>query len=275
MEYHNDRFTDFSLMIFLKSKLIALLPANIKDNAVISHQGLTYGGLIIQPQLGVSKAEAILEEIITFLKKNEISKLLLKQLPFFYHQSSNFELESILFEKKALIIKRNLGSVIHLQKELTFHKTKLKNYRKAEKNGFQITKNSDFTSFWNKVLVPRLQEKHQTKPVHNLEEITLLANRFPNCIYQYNLWLEGKILAGITIFKDKKIIKSQYGATTNLGEKYRALDYLFLYIAKKYKADGYLFFDQGVIEGNYSLLKQKEEHGGAPYVQDFYQLKLS
>ena len=46
MEYHNDRFEDFSLMVYKNGKLIALLPANKKDNIVYSHQGLSYGGVV-------------------------------------------------------------------------------------------------------------------------------------------------------------------------------------------------------------------------------------
>ena len=47
MDYHADRFQDFSLMIYRKNKLYALLPANKKNDVLYSHQGLTYGGLIM------------------------------------------------------------------------------------------------------------------------------------------------------------------------------------------------------------------------------------
>ena len=46
VEYHQDRFEDFSLLVFEDEKLKAVLPANIKENLVYSHQGLTYGGLV-------------------------------------------------------------------------------------------------------------------------------------------------------------------------------------------------------------------------------------
>src|ERR1035437_4874569 len=48
MDYHRSRFTDHSLMIFDGRKLAALLPANITaDGTLISHEGLTYGGLVV------------------------------------------------------------------------------------------------------------------------------------------------------------------------------------------------------------------------------------
>ena len=48
MDYHKSRFDDFSLMIYNDSNLIALVPANIDGTDVYSHQGLTYGGILIQ-----------------------------------------------------------------------------------------------------------------------------------------------------------------------------------------------------------------------------------
>jgi hypothetical protein len=46
MDYHRDRFEDYSLMVYKKEKLVALLPANINDNIVYSHQGPSYGGVV-------------------------------------------------------------------------------------------------------------------------------------------------------------------------------------------------------------------------------------
>ena len=47
MEYHSDRFTDYSLMIFRENKLIAIFPANKNSkDALHSHQGLSYGSII-------------------------------------------------------------------------------------------------------------------------------------------------------------------------------------------------------------------------------------
>ena len=47
MDYHADRFHDHSLMIYRKSRLYALLPANGYDDVFASHQGLSYGGLVM------------------------------------------------------------------------------------------------------------------------------------------------------------------------------------------------------------------------------------
>ena len=39
MEYHSDRFTDYSLLVYKDDLLYAVLPANIVGDKLYSHQG--------------------------------------------------------------------------------------------------------------------------------------------------------------------------------------------------------------------------------------------
>ncbi|MBL8343168.1 MAG: hypothetical protein JNL30_16995, partial [Rubrivivax sp.] len=49
MDYHQDRFLDHSLMLYRDRTLLGLLPANrSSDSRVASHDGLTYGGLVLK-----------------------------------------------------------------------------------------------------------------------------------------------------------------------------------------------------------------------------------
>ena len=66
MDYHNNRFQDFSLLVYKKNKLIAVLPANALGNEIYSHQGLTYGGLILQKEIKFEKVLAIFEELLKY-----------------------------------------------------------------------------------------------------------------------------------------------------------------------------------------------------------------
>ena len=65
MEYHQDRFEDFSLLIFdEKNTLKAILPANRVDDVLYSHQGLTYGGLILNQK---TKFQDVIEMLFSLL----------------------------------------------------------------------------------------------------------------------------------------------------------------------------------------------------------------
>jgi len=275
MEYHSDRFQDFSLLVYDKGKLIALFPANIVDNKVHSHQGLTYGGLLLAKSIGGKKVEGILTSLIDFLKKFTIDAIYIKTIPVFYHKKPSNEFAFFFSEQGADLYRRDLNLAIDYNAPLLIHKSKLKHFKKREELGFSIREVTDFSNFWKNVLIPRLQEKHKTNPVHSLEEIIALKSKFPESILQYVIQIDNRILGGITIFKTESVVKSQYGAVTIEGEKYRALDFLFIALIKKYKEEGYRFFDMGTVaENNYGLLKQKEELGCDIYTQDFYKLNL-
>ena len=47
LDYHRDRFEDHSLIFYNeKSQVVALLPANVNENIIYSHAGLSFGGLV-------------------------------------------------------------------------------------------------------------------------------------------------------------------------------------------------------------------------------------
>ena len=275
VEYHADRFEDFSLLIYDQTKLIAVFPANIHDNTVYSHQGLTYGGLVLQNSIGGEKVKNIFLGIIEFIKSHNVDHVYCKSIPVFYHQKPSNEFTFFFSDYGAKRYHRDLNLAIDYRLPLQIHKSKLKHYEKRKDLGFVIEEVDDFSDFWNQVLIPRLAKKHATQPVHTLEEINLLKQKFPESIQQFIIHLDTRILAGITIFKTNSVVKSQYGAVTDQGEKYRALDFLFISLIKRFQEEGYTFFDMGTVtEDNYGLLKQKEELGCEIYTQDFYRLDI-
>ncbi|MDQ6469156.1 GNAT family N-acetyltransferase [Flavobacterium sp. LHD-80] len=280
MEYHKDRFEDFSLLIFEDEKLKAILPANKKGNSVHSHQGLTYGGLIFSSKLKAEKTEIILDEILSFLKENQIETFHYKPIPDFYFSKGNREIDFFLFKRNAIPERKEMNLAVNLQVPLKISKSKMKHFRRIENLDLDIIEENDFQPFWEQILEPRLLEKFDSKPVHSKEEMALLKQNFPENIRQYSVYQNDEIVAGITVFETDNVIKSQYGATSKKGEEVRALDFLFINLIHKYKRKGKHFFDMGIVnEDNESgyhsgLLKQKEELGCAVYNQDFYKIDL-
>ena len=76
MDYHKDRFVDHSLLVFNeKKKLLALLPANIHDDVVISHGGLTYGGFVTAKAMTTPIMLGIFDSVLSYLKKKQVKKI--------------------------------------------------------------------------------------------------------------------------------------------------------------------------------------------------------
>lgn len=279
MEYHSDRFTDASFIIYRNNEPLALFPGNKDGQCIYSHQGLTYGGFILSPIVTTSDIEPMVSIFLNYLKGIDISEVYIKSFPGFYHSTISLELETFIKSLPSECFRTDKVLAIDYSKPLKIHKTKLKHFRKNQSVDFKIEEANDCEVFWNNVLIPRLKEKYDVKPVHSLDEISLLKMQFPQHIKQYNISLNDTILAGITIFDKGNIVKSQYGATTEDGEQLRALEYLFLTLIYKYEKMGKAFFSMGTVRDttkpngyNEGLLKQKQELGCELYSQNFYKV---
>lgn len=69
MEYHKDRFNDFSLMFYNdKDELIGLFPSTCKNSVITSHGGLTYGGFIISNNEKQHTVIEMVENLIIYAK---------------------------------------------------------------------------------------------------------------------------------------------------------------------------------------------------------------
>ena len=93
MDYHKDRFNDHSLMVFYNKKLVALLPAHLSAEGLLSsHPGLTYGGLITSVTMTASLAIEVFKSLISYLRSNGIIGIKL---------FNSILLKTIFFEKKS------------------------------------------------------------------------------------------------------------------------------------------------------------------------------
>jgi hypothetical protein len=97
MEYHQDRFEDYSLIVEQENNWVAILPANRVGDVVFSHQGLTYGGLVFKEDLKLEKVIFIFKSLIKELYKRKVSKLILKEIPIIYCDFFSDETKYILF----------------------------------------------------------------------------------------------------------------------------------------------------------------------------------
>ena len=278
MDYHSDRFQDYSLMVFDEEKLIAVLPANRVEDTIYSHQGLTYGGLVLNSKAKLSLVLSIFKSVLKFLNENSIDKFILKTMPNFYLDAFSDELEYCLFIVQAKLNRRDSLSVIDLTKPYFITKTRKESIRRGKKNNLIIKEELNFELFWNDILIPNLDKKHQVKPVHSVEEITLLQKRFPNNIRHFNVYHNDKIVAGTTVFSTEKVAHPQYISGNSDKNELGCLDYLYhLLITEVYKDKNYFDFgisneEQGT-KINEGLLFWKESFGAKTIVQNFYEVQ--
>lgn len=280
MEYHSDRFQDFSLLIFDDDKLISLLPANKVDTTLFSHQGLTYGGFVFDNKIKLGEVISITKAVLRFLNQNNITTFQLKLIPSIYNAFFSEEVEYAMFLANVKLIRRDCLSVIDLKKDFSVTKTRKESIRRGEKNGLVIREEQKFDLFWNEILIPNLNKRHNAKPVHTIEEISLLQKKFPNNIRHFNVYFEDKIVAGTTVFITDTVAHPQYISGNEQRNELGSLDFLYNHlITEVFKDKNY--FDFGISHEengrkiNEGLLFWKESFGAKTTVQDDYEVETS
>jgi hypothetical protein len=278
MEYHQDRFDDFSLMVFKDDKLVGILPANIQGNTVYSHQGLTYGGLLVEAKMKLNDFIHCFSTILEYSHKSGFQGLYIKILPSIYNVLPNDELEYLMFVLNAQLERRDALSVVDMTHKIEISRDRKAGCKRAKKQGLEIREDNNFELFWNKILIPNLELKHQAKPVHELNEIKLLCEKFPNNIRQFNVYKDGEIVAGTTIFETEQVAHSQYISGNQDKNTLGSLDFLHyelinnVFNEKQYFDFGISNEDQGK-KINKGLNYWKEGFGARTIMQSFYLVK--
>ncbi|MFV0469686.1 MAG: GNAT family N-acetyltransferase [Dysgonomonas sp.] len=279
MEYHSHRFQDYSLLFYIDDKLIALLPANKVEDTLYSHSGLTYGGLILTEKSGAALVLQLMENLIAFLKKNQFRKLIYKPIPLIYHKQAAEEDLYALFRLGARLTSRSISSTIFLRDRIKYTRDRRRAISKANKYNLKVQEASDFSLFWE-LLNENLEDRHQVKPVHSLDEITYLKSKFPDHIrlfYSYND--EHNILGGVLVFDMGHIIHVQYISPNKEGRALGGVDIVFDYLYSTIYPDRQ-YFDFGISTENggmylnEGLIAQKEGFGGRGTVYDAYEIDI-
>lgn len=280
MEYHADRFTDFSLLFFAEDgSLLALLPASISGSECISHAGLSFGGFLVNSNMKANLMLEIFTVTKDFLKANSVSKFIYKAMPYIYHSLPAEEDLYALFINNAKLIRRDLSSTIDLTNKIQFQERRRRSIKKAQKAGLIVEQSKDFKAYWQ--ILESVLEKYSKKPVHSLEEIELLATKFPENI---KLFVAkdpntSEILGGTVIYENPIIAHAQYLANSSLGQEMGALDLVIdqlvnnIYNNKNWFDFGISTTDQG-LNLNAGLVEQKEGFGARATVNDFYEVAI-
>ncbi len=281
MEYHSDRFEDYSLMVYNDShKLIAVIPANRIDKTFCSHSGLTYGGIVLQKGIYLEAYIILFYELMNYLKLYDFEKIILKPIPNYYINGLYEEVEYLMFLLEAKLIRRDVIALYDISKKNPISRIRNRGIKKGIDNQLSVIQDDNFESFWNKILIPNLNQKYNVNPVHSLEEITYLKSKFPNKILQFNVYYKKEIVAGITIFDMGEVIHPQYvSGITKLNNDLGSLDYLYNeLITNYYKDRSYLDFGTSNENmGRYlnkSLHYFKQSFGCETTIQSFYEIDL-
>jgi len=279
MDYHGERFQDASLLIYRNDKPVGIFPAHRIADEIHSHQGLTYGGFILNQNLSMNAVMAVIKEVLRHYLETGISAVIIKDVPSFYGRSSLEWMPYCMYLLGADNFRTELSFAIPLPMSPgAYSKGRKWGINKAKKNALTLRETQDFHPFWEDVLIPNLWVRHRRKPVHSLSEIQSLAENNKPFIRQFEVLKEGKIVAGATIYETKTAVHSQYLSANARGRELSAMDLLIDHLVRERFPHKH-FFDFGIVNEaqgrkiNRGLMRWKESFGAKPYVHQFYRVE--
>jgi hypothetical protein len=280
MDYHAERFCDNSLMFFNeRDQLIAILPANISGDVLVSHAGLTFGGVLSNVAMKVELMLAIFDSMISQASHYDLRSIVYKAVPHIYHRLPAEEDLYALFRNGAHLFRRDVSVTIALQeKRLPLTKGRKSALKQAKKAGLQIARSFQFEAFLN-LEKHLLESKYGIRPVHTSSEMQRLATRFPDNIKLFAAHQNDEILGGVIIYESEQVAHAQYIGANEKGRRAGALDAIMAYLINDYYASK-KFFDFGISTENggrtlnAGLIENKQAYGARAVVHDFYELPL-
>jgi hypothetical protein len=276
MDYHSDRFKDRSLMFYENKKLVGLLPANIREGALCSHEGLTFGGVISNNKMTTNRMLDIFGKIKEHCISEGIKKVLYKPIPAIYHSTPSDEDLYALFRFNAKLIGRSAASCIYIPEKHKFETKRREAITKARKNNLVVKQSFDFGSFMGMV-EHVVGDRHGARPAHNTSEMCLLATRFTENIKLFGSYQNGVMLAGCLLYESRNVAHGQYAANSDAGRTLGAQDIIIDYLVNEYYK-GKKYFDFGISTLNLGrilnegLIAHKETFGASTVVYDQYEM---
>lgn len=279
MDYHADRFTDCSLMFYRDNALYALLPANVKDDVLTSHGGLTYGGLVMSCRCSAKGVQEVFAAMNTYLADQGVRRVVYKAIPWIYHQlPAEEDLYALTSISHATLIIRDISSAVIGDRPVKFSESRKSGLRKALRMGLTVRESEDFATFWQ-ILNANLTAKYGVRPVHSVSELELLHGHFPQGIRLYMVYDGETPLGGTLLFLTPQVLHTQYISATAEGKAHGAIDLLFNHLINEVYTDyRYIDFGKSTVSDsadlNEQLIFQKEGFGARAVCYDTYEWTL-
>lgn len=283
LSYHGNRFIDQSLFIMEHGKLIGLFPAAQSPHdktLIVSHPGITYGGVLHQGLLRGSKMIRLLNSLKIYYSNLGFKGILYKSVPTFYHLVPSQDDSYAFFVLGINRVRCDITSIIDLKNRMPMSARRRRCLKKSHSFGIVVEQGIEFIQKFWEVLVENLSASHDVAPVHSLSEIKLLMERFPNNIKCICGVLNGRVLGGTILFIAKNVVHAQYIASSEDGYKYSVLDRVFSYCIDLAASEDIRWFDFGISTENCGkllnegLFNFKSEFGAGSMVHEYYEMDL-
>jgi len=283
LSYHGDRFKDASTLIVEAGKVRGVFPAAQSPadaGLVVSHPGVTYGGVVHPGWLSGARMLAALTALAAHYQSRGYQRLLYKVIPYIYASVPAQDDVYALFRLGAQRVRCDLSCALDLARRQPLDAQRRRGLKKARKAVTLSGDPSHLGALWT-VIADNLARKHGAKPVHSPAELALLMDRFPHHIALRCALIAGQVQAGVVVFKTSTVWHAQYIAASESAYQVSALDAVFDAVIFDAQQAGARYFDFGISNENNGLIlneglyRFKSGFGGGGVAHEFYEINFA
>jgi hypothetical protein len=245
----------------------------------VSHGGLTYGGFVSGSEMTTRRMLEVFDNGLDHIREEGIERLVYKCVPHIYHSVPAEEDSYALFVHHARLVRRDMSSAIDTRRLLLRRRLRNRALKRARAAGLHVAQTNDFDDIWPLLERTRL-ERYGVRPVHTVEEITRLANSFPENILLFVCADGSDLLAGSVVYVSANVCHLQYNVVSDEGRRLGALDLVLAAVIERFSSS-HRWVDFGIstdCDGrslNEGLIEYKEGFGARAVCYDFYELQIA
>ncbi|MFB0516406.1 MAG: GNAT family N-acetyltransferase [Candidatus Neomarinimicrobiota bacterium] len=288
LSYHPEgRFQDHSLLFTGPKGVLALMPAAGREvdgqRHLISHPGASYGGLVTPIGLSFKNSYELVESLLDYAEGQGFRRITLTLPPTIYNRRLSNYVDFALLQHGFTYLRREVSSILFLEPTpednlAKFTAASHRAVKKAHQSGIDMHFSEDLATFYD-ILLHNLKRRHNVQPTHTLEELLRLADLFPDEIRLLAAYLEGRMIAGITIFDaNPDVTLAFYISHDEAYQRYRAVNLLFYEMIRWASEKGFRYLDFGIftvnMEPNFGLARFKESFGASGMFRDTLTIQL-
>jgi len=271
LNYHeNIQFEDHSLLFYKDDKLIAILPAAIKEDYFISHPGISFASFIYQDKLSFIDSNDIVVQFLHYVSQLDYKHIRITLSPSCYSNAVSDYIEFCLYSNGFEYQKIELSNIVELGENFedlynTYKSSSRQAHRKAERSDISVKQSDNFDEFYD-ILCNNLALRHNVFPTHTLSELKKLKKLFPKKINLFSAELDGEIIGGVINFIcNQNTVLAFYISHKSDFQNFRPLNIIFSNIFQWAITNHYKYYDFGLVtvngEPNLSLARFKESFG--------------
>jgi len=195
-----------------------------QSGVVISHPGLTYGGLIAGRRLRDGDMLDAMMAICDRLRNEGVRVLRYKPVPSIYRAQPRDDDLYAICRLAGRLVRCDLGAALNLSMPAKPQRRRLRAVKRAKMAGLEVERGAHLLEELWPLITHTLADRIGGRPTHTLAELQTIRNLFPKRFDIAIVRQRNTPIAGLVLFISRYVARLQYIVSSSEGYAHNAVD---------------------------------------------------